>query len=74
MHAIKLNSPPDVVFHQMPSEAEVVRQFGVSIGCSGSGIQFGQFTRLIAVKELVPIILAVAVWGSYWQYKSIRVH
>ena len=30
--------------------------------------------RPIAVKELVPgIVLAVAVWGRYWQYKSVLV-
>ena len=45
----------------------VVGQSGTTIGCSGSGITHGP-SQPIMVRELVPIVLALAVWGNQWQY------
>ena len=53
-------------------------------GCGGVGLPQRWFFQLqwgpswsdvdISVKELVPIVLAAALWGRYWQNLHIRFH
>ena len=44
--------------------------FGRTSGCSGTGMDPGP-TQQIAIKELVSIVVACAVWGSQWRNKHV---
>ena len=46
--------------------------FPQDYGFSLNGPGHGQITTFITAKEMLPIVLAVAVWGGQWQGKTVR--
>ena len=56
----------------MPQDLGAVGQYQATHGFSTNGLPGRADTLSIALKELVPIILAAIVWGFHWSGKLIQ--
>ena len=72
MHAVDRHSPLDIV---LTTDASGTWDCGAVWDHHWLQWQWDSdwLAHQIAAKELVPIVLAVAVWGAQWQYKSVLV-
>ena len=72
MHLISHGSPPNVIF-----SSDASGNWGCAEVWQHRWLQWQWeptwAVQHIAIKELLPVVLACAVWGSYWQYCTVLV-